>query len=291
MSEKKIEQPVPCVVLAGGRAKPELQAATGQVNRALVVVKGKTLLAHGVDALRDSEAVGPVTVVGDVPESADYARLPDGGGFVENLFAGIDAHADAPYVLIATSDLPFLTGQIVTDFVRGAVRKAEESGAGFVWPIVPVEACYRRFPGVKRTSLRLREGAYTGGNLALTRPAFALKQQQSIADAYAARKSPARLATMLGAGTLLRLALSQLIAPGLLTIPYLEARVSALLGGPARALLSDAPELATDLDRLSDFEALRLDITNRRDLMPPLEATAKEGLARSETKENRPNDG
>jgi hypothetical protein len=285
------ELPIPCVVLAGGRAKPELQAATGQVNRALVVVLGKTLLAHVVDALKASAAVGPITVVGDVPESADYARLPDGGGFVENLFAGIGAHAEAPFVLIATSDLPFLTGPVVTGFVRGAVGKAEESGAGFVWPVVPVEACYRRFPGVKRTSLRLREGAYTGGNLALTRPAFALQQQRRIAEAYAARKSPARLATMLGAGTLLRLALSQLLAPVLLTVPYLEARVSALLGGPVRALLSDAPELATDLDRLSDFEALHLDITNRRDPLPPREAPEQAGRARSETKEKRPDDG
>ena len=36
------------------------------------------------------------------------------------------------------------------------------------------------------------------------------------------------------------------------------AQVSRLLGCPARALICDRPEIATDLDRLSDFEAIGL---------------------------------
>jgi hypothetical protein len=252
-------QAVPAVILAGGKAKPELQAVTGQTNRALVVVQGKTLLRHVMEALRTASPVGPITVVGDVPDSADYARLPDGGGFVENLFAGVGAHADAPFVLVSSSDLPFLTGEAVTDFVDGAAARAQrEPDLGFVYPIIPVAACYARFPGVRRTSLRLREGVFTGGNLMLVRPKFALAQRQTVAAAYAARKSPLRLAWMIGLGTLGRLILSQKLAPGLLTLPLLEARVSRLLGCPARALICNHPEIATDLDRPADFAAVGL---------------------------------
>jgi 2-phospho-L-lactate guanylyltransferase (CobY/MobA/RfbA family) len=202
--------------------------------------------------------MGAVTVIGDVPESDDYTRLPDSGGFVENVFAGVSAYADAPYVLIATSDLPFLTGEAVADFALQAEAKARETGAGFIWPVVPVASCYRQFPGVRRTALRLREGEYTGGNLALVRPDFLLTQRQRIADGYAARKSVVRLASMIGWGTLLRLILSQKLSPNLLSIPMLEARVSRLLGSPARALVCDYPELATDIDRPSDFAAVGL---------------------------------
>jgi len=252
-------KPIPGVVLAGGKAKPELMAATGQSNRALVVVKGKTLLRHVIEALRAADAgIGPITVVGDVPEDADYTRLPDGGDFVANVFAGLTAHAEAPFVLISSCDLPFLTGESVSAFTREAVARAEETGAGLIYPVVPVAACLERFPGVKRTSLRLREGALTGGNLMLARPGFLLAQQQRIAAAYAARKSPLKLARQLGIGTLGRLLLSQMVAPGLLTIPFLEARVSRLLGGPARALICPYPEIATDLDRPSDFAAVGL---------------------------------
>jgi molybdopterin-guanine dinucleotide biosynthesis protein A len=247
---------VPVVVLAGGKAKPEMQAATGQTNRALVVVNGKPLLHHVVDALRASEVVGEIVVVGDVPDSEVYARLPDQGDFVSNVAAGVAAFASAPFVLITTSDLPFLTGDIVTHFITASRERAETSGAAFVWPVVPVAACYARFPGVKRTALRLREGAFTGGNLMLARPERLLSQKQRIADAHAARKSVLRLAVILGPGTLLRLALSQLLSPALLTLPYLESRVSRLLGVPARALISDSAEIATDLDRPSDFGAI-----------------------------------
>lgn len=259
---------LPCVVLAGGKAKPELLAITGQASRALAIVNGKTLLRHVVDAL---QGVGPpglidtITVVGDVPDSTDYARLPDEGDFVANVFAGLSAHAGSEFVLIATSDLPFLTGEVVAGFVHGAVERAQESGAGVVWPIVPVAECYRRFPGVQRTSLCLRGGEFTGGNLALVRPAFLLANRERIADAYAARKSVVKMAWLLGLGTLGRLALSQTLSPNLLTIPMLEARVSRLMGGPVRALICAFPELATDLDRPSDFAAVGLPPLRRED--------------------------
>ncbi len=244
------------MVLAGGKAKPDLAAATGQTNRAQIVVNGKALLRHVVDALLSAEAPAPITVIGDVPASADYACLPDSGDFVENMFAGLSAYSDAAFVLIATSDLPFLTGEAVSAFVRGALTRAEETGAGFIWPVVPVASCYARFPGIRRTALRLREGEYTGGNLGLARPRFLLAHRKNIAQAYAARKSPLRIAWLLGLGTLGRLLLSQKVAPGLLTIPLVEGKVSRLMGGPVRALVCDYPEIATDLDRPSDFAAI-----------------------------------
>lgn len=247
---------VPRVVLAGGKAKPELEQATGQANRALVVVNGKTLLSHVVDALRAADPSSPVTVIGNVPESEDYVRLPDSGDFVGNVFAGVTAYADAPWLLYATSDLPFLTGEAVAAFVREAVAKGEATNASLIYPVVPVATCYARFPQIRRTALRLREGEFTGGNLMLARPAFLLSQKQRVAEAYAARKSPLRLAGMLGLETILRALLSQKVSPNLLTIPFLEARVARLLGVTVSALVCDSVEIATDLDRPSDFHAM-----------------------------------
>lgn len=273
---------IPCVIMAGGKAKPEIEALTGQSNRALVVVNDKTLLRHVVDALipqasdlrpgfaaqasslgphpsgrAPSPLLGPITVIGDVPESNDYARLPDGGGFVENLFAGVEQYPKAPYVLVSTSDLPFLTSESVAAFVEGAVRKMEsEADVGAIYPVVPVVLCYERFPGVKRTALKLREGEVTGGNMMLVRPASLLPVRSIIADAYAARKSPLRLAMRIGLGTVARLLISQTVAPNLLTLPYLEGAVSRLLGWQGRALLCPHPEIATDMDRPDDFAAV-----------------------------------
>ena len=255
---------LPCVILAGGKAKPDLQAMTGQSNRSQVMVNGKTLLRHVVDAVMtagaDGGPLGAIAVVGNVPPSDDYESVADTDDFVANVFAGLSRFPDAPYALIATSDLPFISGSVVGEFARGAMSQARMQDADLLWPIVPVKSCYDRFPGVKRTALRLREGEFTGGNLALVRPGFLLAHRDRIGAAYAARKSPLKLAAMLGFGVVGRLALSQKVHPHLLTIPLLEARVGRLLGGQARAYLSQSPELATDLDRPSDFAAVGLSV-------------------------------
>ena len=46
---------------------------------------------------------------------------------------------------------------------------------------MPVDLCYLRFPGVKRTSLRLREGRFTGGNAMLVNGAFLMAHRERIA--------------------------------------------------------------------------------------------------------------
>ncbi len=251
---------VPRVILAGGEAKADIQAATGQKNRALVEVMGKTMLQHVVDALYSADNSAPIAVMGNLPESDQYTVLPDQGGFVDNLFGGIMKFRESEFVLIATADLPYLTGNAVTQFIEHAILSAEQSLSSLLFPIVPVSECYARFPGVKRTSLKLKEGEYTGGNLMLVRPEVILAQKQRISEAYAARKSPVKLAALLGFWTLVRLILSQKISPNFLDIPTLESRVSNMMGGKAKAVVSSYPELATDLDRLSDFEAAGLAI-------------------------------
>lgn len=251
----------PILVMAGGKAKPELEAVIGQSRRPLAEVYGKTLLRHAIDALLaagpDGGPLGPIVVVGDLPDSPDYALLPDQGHFVDNLFSGLKLYRDEPKVLLTTADLPYLTASSVEQFTREAIALAHRSEAGLIWPIVPVSSCYARFPGVKRTALKLKEGVYTGGNLALISPRLLLSQQARIAAAYAARKSPARLAGMMGLQIFTRLIASQLLLPRLLSVAQLEIGVSRLMGGTARALICDLPELATDLDRPSDFLAIR----------------------------------
>ena len=244
------------MILAGGKAKPDMTALTGQTNRALAVVGGRTLLDCVTAALTEADNVGPLTVVGDVPGDVRYTQIPDRGDFVANVAAGTDALPDADYLLFATSDLPFLTGAITADFVRDGLARAAQTSADIIYPIVPVAECYARFPNVKRTSLRLREGVFTGGNLMLIRPSFLRERRAWIAESYAARKSVLKIARMLGPGAILRLAVSQKMAPNLLTLAWLENRVSRLIGATGRALICHAPELATDLDRPSDFAAV-----------------------------------
>ena len=120
-------------------------------------------------------------------------------------------------VLVVTSDIPFLTAAAVEDFVA----RAAATGADFCYPIIPIAVCRARFPQMQRTTLKVREGTFTGGNLMLLRPASVRRHQETIMRAYAARKRPLRLGGMLGWGLLARIALAQMAAPGLLpTSPW-----------------------------------------------------------------------
>ena len=255
---------VPIVILAGGQASMDMEAATGVSNRALIKLSGKAMLLRVVEALRESELCGEITVVGKVPPSDYYSRLPDKGDFISNVISGAVVAGEAPFLLFCTCDLPFLTGEAVTDFLTAALGKAIEGGASVVYPVVPVSRCYTRFPGMKRTALKLKEARFTGGNMMLTRPQFIISQKKRIADAYRARKSPLRLANMLGWDMIFRLLVSQTFMPHLLTLPLLEKRISQLINGPARVFVSAYPEIATDLDKPTDYDAV-LNIFRRLD--------------------------
>src|SRR5205823_1370088 len=134
---------IPAVILAGGRNKPDMEAAAGTPLRALISVHGKPMLKHVAAALADAKTIDRVIVVGDVPDSADFHRIPDHGGFVENVYAGLNAAGESELALIVTSDIPFLSSAAVDDFVD----RARGLDSDLVYPIVRVEQCYASFPG------------------------------------------------------------------------------------------------------------------------------------------------
>lgn len=247
---------IPRVVLAGGEAKPELEAVIGTKNRAMAIVLGKPLLRHVVDALLEANPHSPISVVGNQPQSPDYQVLKDCGGFVPNVMSGVSAHTDAKLVLIATADLPFLKGDSVRAITRMAQKVATDTGAEAIFPIVPVASCYRQYPGIKRTSVKLKEGEFTGGNLMFVVPKSLLQQEKRLGDLYCARKSPLKLAGILGYGVLMRLVLSRLSLMPLPELQILEEVFSRLIGVKSKAIICDFPDIATDLDRPSDFRAL-----------------------------------
>lgn len=242
---------IPVVVLAGGDPPPEL-VALGVSNRALLPVGGRTMLERVVDALSAAKGVGPIAIVGNVPPHDGCQMIEDHGSFVDNVFAGARAFEDAECIAVCTSDIPFITPEAVEDFCL----RAAELHADMVYSIVEVERCYDRYPSLKRTALTLREGRATGGNILLLRPGFLLSQGPRIREAHAARKSPLRLAIMLGVWPALTVAASVALKRGFADVESLEKAASRLVHGTARALWSTYPEIATDIDRIEELEGL-----------------------------------
>lgn len=249
---------VATLVLAGGRIKARDADAwspclgPGVTNRALLDLNGTTMLERVLAPVRVA-APGRIFVAGDVP--LPEGCLPASGGetLLDTLLNGVAAlDRDETRLLVVTADIPFLTVEAIADVLTRSPKDA-----AFVYPIVEASRCYERFPEMKRTVVKTAQGTFTGGNLVLIDAAFAREKAGVIRAAYAARKSPLKLAGMLGLGTLGRLLVSS-IYPAALPIPYLEVAVGRLLGGASVcALDTPFPEIGADIDRPEDVPLAR----------------------------------
>ena len=245
---------ISAVVLAGGKNSAEMAAATGVENRAMTPIGPRVMLDYVVSALEQTPSVGAIYIVGDVPVSERYTAVSGRETLLENLMAGLEAAGDTEKVLVSTSDIPFLTAAAVEDFVV----RAAASGADLCCSYVPLALCTKQYPDMKRTAIKTAEGRFTLGNIMLVNPRFLREHQTAIAEAYAARKSPAQIARLLGYGLLLRLLGAQTVAPRLLMTAGLEAAVSRVLsGGRVRGVCSAYPEIGTDIDKPEDISAAR----------------------------------
>lgn len=258
---------IAALVLAGGKPMgndwPADVRATATYRAQLPIREsGETMQSVVVSAVRDGllRAMGDdgsrvLIATNDTTAASNGATQITGGvTLIETIMNGVAAlRDDETCLLIATADTPFLTVAAVADVLRQSLA----ANADFVYPIVPVALCRERYPTLPRTALKTADGVFTGGNLTLVNPRVLRERQSLIESAYSKRKSVAAIAALLGAPTLLRLALSPLV-PQLLPVSYLESAISKALGGAtARAVVSQFPEIATDVDKPDDYRAVR----------------------------------
>lgn len=227
-------------MLAGGKAEDPLAKRFAVPAKTLVPYRGRPLVEYTLEPLAQAGLgliyVGPQVRLSPQPRVC----LPDQGGMLENLEAALPA-AQGEKVLVSTGDMPFLTAPAVQYVLEHA------PSAGLVYCAVPKEAIEGRFPNMRRTYARLREGSFTGGNLILLDKALFATAHPLAKKAVALRKNPLALAQMIGLGTVVK------FIWGSLTIGDLEQRVSRILGLPARALIVPYAEIGVDLDKEEDL--------------------------------------
>lgn len=242
------------VILAGGD-NPQFADSVhpGPVLEALVDIDGKPMVVYVTEALAACPEVGRIFVVGPkarlmaCPFGPTVTVVEGGDTIFSTAAKGLALIEDDRQTLLATSDIPLLTPEAVSDFVR----QAAPLNAEFCYPIVTKETCERQFPGVRRTYVRLKEGVFTGGNLFLVRPSVVQRCQKAAEEIIARRKAPLALCRLLGWRFVLGLLL------GRLELPDLEKCVSDLLQLEGRVLVSQYAEIGLDVDKPSDLTLVR----------------------------------
>lgn len=241
------------VVLAGTGKASELTRCQQVDNKAFIRIEGRPLLAFVLEALRAAPEVGRIAMVGPQEGLAyltgeyEAIAVQETGSIPGNILAGYRALLPSKQFLLATADIPLLTAAAVSDFLESAKPYLYD----FYYPIVTREDSERRFPGVVRTYARLREGAFTGGNIFLLNPDKVEVAMPRLHRFIAWRKSPLRLAGILGPLFILKFLSKRL------TIEEVERRLQDLFGLSGKAIISRYPEIGTDVDKPSDLELVR----------------------------------
>lgn len=239
---------VKAVILAGDSYKGEL--GPDIKNKSFIEIGGKWIVEYVVDALRDSNKIDSISIVGPVDQlrerlkdKVDHFIQEDKDLFV-NLQEGLSPFIDQDFVLVVTSDIPMINGKVVSDFIE----RCFDQPADLYYPIVDKRLNDKLYPGFTRTYVKLKEGTFTGGNILGLNPKI-VKSCEGFARAVIDnRKKPWELGKLLGTKFLI------LLAMGKLSISYLEQHFLKLLGIKARAIISPYPELANDVDKPEDIK-------------------------------------
>jgi CTP:molybdopterin cytidylyltransferase MocA len=236
---------VKAVITAGGRVDGAFAESAGTRVKALAPVRGTTMLARMIVALRAAGVSEIAVVGGDEVRMACTASVdrfvsesPSGS---ENLLRALRAWPDNERLLYATSDLPYVTAAAIGDFV-------ERVGQGtLAVALAEFGEFAARFPGAPPFGITLAGERVVNGGL-FSIPHGATEKLASMATRFfEARKRPWRMASLVGPAVLIR------FLSGRLRVADLETMALHVLQVPAQALRGCAPELAFDVDTAADY--------------------------------------
>ena len=146
-------------------------------------------------------------------------------------------------VLLTTTDHPLLTAGLVDEFCRRSLA----SGADITIGLAPYQRVRERFPGMRKTVLRFRDGDYCGCNLFTFLSARGQDAAAFWKSLEGERKRPLKLISMLGWRTLLRYRLGKLALNEALDL------LSEKMGVRVSAVILDHGEAAVDVDTVDDY--------------------------------------
>lgn len=244
---------VNAIVLCGAENTGPLREVDPAPNEGLIRIGDRPMVQYVLDGLRQSSRVGRIVLVGPPGVMGPAIRadgveiVPPSGHIVDNVLAALARLPRDRKVLIATCDIPLITGSVVDGFLD----LCAEREADLYYPVVERSVAEAQYAGVRRTYVRLREGTFTGGNLFLADPAIADAVAPRIRAFLDERKRPLRMAAILGWSFVLRLVLRSL------SLFELERKLSDLWGIRGAVINCPYPEVGIDVDKPSDLELAR----------------------------------
>lgn len=252
------------IVTAGGIPQPKdpLYAYSNGSSKALIDIAGKPMIQWVLDALGDSKKVDNVIIIGLSPKSGLTCKKPlhyisNQGRMLANIVTGVnkslELHKKNEYVLIVSSDIPTLKGEMVDWLVKTAMQTKDDLYYG----VCPREVMEARFPTSNRTYTKLSDMEVCGADINVIHVNQVTQHLDTWEALIGNRKSPLRQAGVIGLDTLYQLWRRQF------TLQELVERASERIGIKGRAIIWDKAEPCMDVDKPHQLEILRADMTSQ----------------------------
>lgn len=252
------------IVTAGGIPQPgdKLYAYSNGDSKALIDVAGKPMVQWILDALGEAKKVDQVIVIGLSPKSGLTCKKPlhyvsNQGRMLANITAGVNKSLDlnpkGEYVLIVSSDIPGLKGDMVDWLVKTCMQTKDDLYYG----VCPREVMEARYPESNRTFTKLKDMEVCGSDINVTHVRMVTEHLDTWEQLIGNRKSPLRQAAVIGVDTFFQLATGQFTLQGLVE------RASQRIGIKGRAIIWDKAEPCMDVDKPHQLELMREDLARQ----------------------------
>ncbi|TFG90814.1 MAG: molybdopterin-guanine dinucleotide biosynthesis protein A [Candidatus Atribacteria bacterium] len=241
------------LILAGTKEKGPLEIAENVDNKALIMINGKPMIDYIVDALKNSENIDQIIVVGPEKELSPYIGkkvrkiLNPGNSILENMESGFNFFDSNDNLLLLTSDIPLITPEAIDEFLKICTERKAYIG----YPLITKENIMKKYPETKRTYVTMKEGKFCGGNIVFFKPEVFFQQKKLIKELFENRKSTWKYVKILGLKFIFKFIFKTL------TLEEVERRVNGIIGYNSIAVMISHPEVMIDLDKLSDLELIR----------------------------------
>jgi CTP:molybdopterin cytidylyltransferase MocA len=241
---------VRAVITAGGRIAGDYARAASTDVKALAVVRGVTMLDRCIDALRGAGATQIAVVGGSAVRDACADRvelvIDEAQSGTENLVKAMRAWPDdGAELLYATSDMPYVSAQAVSEFLERVPRNH------VAMPLAEMPDFEARFPGAPPCGITLNRERVVNGDVFYL-PGGSVARVEAIAKRFfEARKHPWQMASLVSPRLMVRFLFRRL------GVGHVEEHARKVLGVSAVAVRRSAPELALDADTLADYEYAR----------------------------------
>lgn len=252
------------VILAGGgRIGPDdpLAAFCKDKPKALLPINGKPMIQYVFDALCESPSVDQILIVGlsNVAElniTKPFVLLDDHDGIIENLIAASEVIKQTfpaeEYFLSVTADVPLISSQIVEHLIQNKPANYFD----IMYNVVDNRVMSQRFPNIKRTYIRFKDGKFCGGDMHLFNVNISIRDVALKMVKY--RKKPLHLITLVGFGNLIRMLF---YPPELDKAAYYIKKSTGING---LVVNSKFAELAMDVDKPEHLELVSRELKDAK---------------------------